>query len=220
MANSENFILNSVLCYISTASVSKSIEDILNCSIPFFDYSQIKEARETLSLYENNEQQTSRKGNKSAKALLIEIFDAIKHCKDNNVDLPIFVADAYNAMPPMSGYELIGGTLTVLIDEILYLKDEIRLLKQNRDTEEKCLDNISIKADLIEIKNSLRSMKQESISKEIRRMSCTPSTFQKRLTTDSDKQTRFDLASLSNEKIDPSLNDAKDSELFGLDGMT
>ena len=70
--------------------------------------------------------------------------------------MPMFVANSYNAMPPMSGYEIIGGTLSALIEEIYVLKEEIKALKHNNATEKKCLDNISIKSDLIEIKKTLR----------------------------------------------------------------
>ena len=132
MVNSKNLVLNPILCYISTAYVSKSPECIIDCCTPFFDFSKIKEARELLSSYVEvyDKQEPGRRGPKSAKNMIIEILETIQKCKADNIELPMFVANAYNSMPPISGYDVVGGTLSVLIDELFLLKDDIREIKQ------------------------------------------------------------------------------------------
>ena len=65
-------------------------------------------------------------------------------------------------MPPASGYEIIGGTFSVLIDEIFSLKEELRLIKHNTEQEKNCMDKISIKNDLNEIKKALKDLGRDT----------------------------------------------------------
>ena len=176
MTNSTNLVLNNVLCYITSSNESKSVECIIDCCLPYYSFSQIKEAREVLLSYCKYEVPSSgHRGNKSTKHLLTEIFDFLKHCKENQVQLPTFVSNSYNSMPPVSGYEIIGGTLSVLIDELYSLKEELKIMKHDFELSKKCCDTISIKNDLIQIKQSLKEIKRDSFRNELRRSSLFPS---------------------------------------------
>ena len=167
MANSSNLVLNNVLCYITSALDSKTNECIIDCCLPFYNFSQIKEARDLLVSHSKYKcLSNGHRGNKSTKTILNEILDSLSYCKDNQVDLPTFVANSYNSMPPVSGYELICGTLSALIEEIYLLKDEIRSMKHNVELNGKCSDTISIKNDLIQIEKSLRDLNHESYRNE------------------------------------------------------
>ena len=199
MSNSSNLVLNNVLCYISSTYEIKTTDTIIDCCVPFFEYNQLKEAREVLLIYHEQETETSsRRGSKSAKTLITEIIEGFKYCKSNDIILPMFVANSYNSMPTMAGYEIIGGTLSALIDEIYALKEEIKVLKQNNETEKKCLDTISIKRDLIEIKKTLKDMKFDNYQNEIRRVSLTPSSLLNRMNDENLSKMR--LSSLPDEK--------------------
>ena len=182
MTNSSNLVLNNVLCYITSSYESKTIECIIDCCLPYYSFAQIKAARDLLVSYNKCEISSSgHKGTKSTKNLLTEILDFLKYCKDNQIELPTFVSNSYNSMPPVSGYEIIGGTLSVLIDEIYSLKEELKMMKQDVELSRKCSDTISIKNDLIQIKQSLKDLKHESSRDELQRTSLASSTgFNKR----------------------------------------
>ena len=209
MVNSANLVLNSVLCYVSSALETKTLDTIIDCCVPFFEYGQLREAKETLLLYCEHESETSnRRGNKSAKCLVTEVIEVFKYCKINNIELPSFVANSYNSMPPMSGYEIIGGTLSALIEEIYVLKEEIIALKHNNEADKKCLDNISIKSDLIEIKKTLKDIKFDNYQHEIRRVSLTPASLLNKINNES--LSKMPMSSLSSEKTDLDLNKFED----------
>ena len=168
-------LLNDVLCYIYSAlNDDRNTDSIVKACVPFYTEVQIKEAKSTLCSF-NNERIVQRRGDNSVKSHLIDIISLIKKFQEENVETPVFVAGAYNSMPPGSEFECINGSISVLIDEIVYLKEEIKCLKDLNLKNDLCLDNISIKSDLIEIKNQLKNLNQDVFRNEARRrLSYTP----------------------------------------------
>ena len=168
-------VLNDVLCYIySSLDDNKDTESIIKTCQSFFTEAQIKDAKTTLCSF-NNEKYNQRRGENSVKSHLIDIISLIRKFTEDNVEIPLFVARAYNSMPPGSESDYVSGSISVLIDEIIYLKEEIKCLKESNSRNDLCLDNISIKSDLIEIKNQLKNFSQDAFRNEARRrLSYTP----------------------------------------------
>ena len=88
------------------------------------------------------------------------------------VQLPTYVADTYNSMPPSSGFEIVARTVQTLIQEISDLKHEISDLKKNRQSNEvRSQDNSLILEDIMVIKGELRKLNHKLISDDVRRSS-------------------------------------------------
>ena len=169
--DTSNIVINNLLCYISTARHAISKEQIISCCWSFYDLNIVKEAKEIL-FAANNDKPVRRRGDVALKHELEDIYDKFVKYDECNIPLPKFVADNYSAMPPTSGYELIGSTIVNLINEIAALKEEIKEVKNNNFLNDiLCNDVKNMKDDIMEINNNMRNLKMQFFEKEIRRLS-------------------------------------------------
>ncbi len=123
-----NFIINGVLCFLSTARHTHTEQALLSICFSFYNAEKISEAKEVLFSH-FQETPTKRRGEARARAELIDILTLL-NAKANNESRSVrFVADSFDAMTPLSGYELIADHISGLIAEISELKNEVRELK-------------------------------------------------------------------------------------------
>ncbi|KAK3887455.1 hypothetical protein Pcinc_008457 [Petrolisthes cinctipes] len=152
---------NSVLAYIASARQSKCKNDIVNTSVVFYEESQIKGAKELLFGIVNVKLVWRRSENKN-KENCADIVDLFKKCDDEAISLPRFVTGNYDGFPPVYGYDIIGGVIGNLIDEVKELKNEIKDLKDARLSNIGMLENqYFMKEELLEIKGLLKQFKQK-----------------------------------------------------------
>ena len=126
-SDSTNFFLNGLLCYIASSRNVLLGDQIVESCLSFFDFDNIKEAKDILYKF-INEKITRRKGDNKKRAELQDIMEAFVKAEENNVVLPMFVSNSFKSMPPSSGYEIIGSMLNTLFDEINKLRTEINTL--------------------------------------------------------------------------------------------
>ena len=160
-------IINDILCYISTARNSKTDDYIIQCCLPFFNISKIKEAKSLICTY-SSDRPIHRRGDNLIKSELTDILELFRKCEESNITLPKFVAESYDSMPPGSGFELISNTIMSLIEEIQTLRDEIKIIKDSSIRENIIIDDTAhIKTDLIDIKENIRDLKLKIFSDKI-----------------------------------------------------
>ena len=177
----KTIIINPLLCYITSALKSKSSEYIISSSLPFFNRDSINEAKNILYKY-GNDKATRRRGRDAAKAELSDIIEMIHELQEQNVNLPTFVSDSFDAMPPTSGYEAIADVMNSLIDELTSLRNEIEVIKNADRRDQLLLDsNSAIRDDILELKDNVRNIKSKIFENQIRRLSienaCSPRTM-------------------------------------------
>lgn len=150
--------INDLLCYVTTALDVVNNDTIIMTCVAFYGAARIKKAKQRIfNILE--EEIKWRRGDDRIKGDMQDILDLISSSKDQGKVLPKFVAETYNSLPPASGFEVIGGELINLIDEVSKLREEINYLKTQRVTEKNIeSDMVSIKENIFEIKNEIRKL--------------------------------------------------------------
>ena len=164
-------IINGVLCYISTARHSMRTDDITRICHAFFKDEAIIKAKDLLCELTGEKSKRRRNENKIVHELG-DILESFKKCDDANVELPKFVVDSFDGLPPSSGFEIIAGTLISLNEEIVLLRKEVEALKEKRlDESVYSQDTIVMKEDILAIKGELRKLNHRFLKDDVRRSS-------------------------------------------------
>ena len=164
-------IINGVLCYASTARHSVRHDDIVRVCLAFFKEDDVIKGKDTLCNFVG-EKPKRRRGEDRMMHEVRDILDILKRCDENKRELPKFVVDSYDGLPPSSGFELIAQSLTALNDEIVSLRKEIEHLKDSRIQENVIVHDMSMmKEDVIIIKGELRKMNHRALNEDIQRSS-------------------------------------------------
>ena len=171
MAISDSIIVNGLLCFISSTRHRKSRDFIIQSCLPFYDQLKVREAKDILFSY-TKERPINRRGEDYLQKSYIDIIELFEKLSEDEVELPKFVADSFDTMPPCSGYEMISATMLSLIDQVNLLKDEIKNLKDISAADNIIMNDMAIvKEDLLEIRGSIRDVKMKMYGNEIRRLS-------------------------------------------------
>ena len=158
----QDLVVNNVLCYISSARHSLPNDQIIQCCLPFYDYDEIKDAKDII-FKSLKEKSVRRRGDNAKKAEIQDILDALVKMEEREIPISCYVANSFKAMPPTSGFELIGSMLTTLFDEISSLKNEIKSFKNSNRIDQKLYaDTAQVKCDIKEIKHDINFLKLKS----------------------------------------------------------
>ena len=177
-----NPVINSVLCYVSTARHSLRNDDIVRACLVFYKVDDIIKAKDLLFETVGEKSIRRRNGNHMMKELQ-DILDLLKKCDDSGTQLPVFVTDAYDGLPPSSGFEMVAESVMSLIDEISNLRKEIEFLKENRTAQTvNNKDNAILQEDVLVIKGELRKLNLRFMNDDVRRNSLMLSTLEKSIT--------------------------------------
>ena len=142
-----NSVVNYVLCYITTARHSYTEENMMSCCLSFFKASDITEAKDLL--YSKAETETTaRKGKSKSTSELSDIFSLLKTVDESERELPKFLCDGFNKMPPAAGFEVLAEHIINLMSEISQLRADVS-----------AFDLQSTGRSLIEVKEELRDIK-------------------------------------------------------------
>ena len=169
--NKQNMIVSNILCYISTARHSLRVDDIVRACFVFYQPEDITKGKDLLC---NLVGETSkrRRGENRINQELHDIVDLLGKTEDKNIELPAFVADTYNSLPPSSGFELVADHIVNLNEEISSLKKEIEALKDIRLNEDVLSKgNNILQEDLMFIKGELRKLNHKLMKDDLRRNS-------------------------------------------------
>jgi len=155
MPQVDNAIVNGVLCYISTARNSHDDDTLLKICQAFYTTEVVVEAKKVL-FGVTGEAVVTRRGPGKLRSDISDIVTQFRNLEESNTVLPRFLADSYNSVPPVSGFEVLADHIIGQLTEIGTLKEEVSSLKETVDKIED--SNITdVKEDLHDIKNLLRS---------------------------------------------------------------
>ena len=164
-------IIDSLLCYVSTARHSMKNDDIIRVCLSFYKDAHIIKSKDMLCDIINKTPTRRRNENRLLNEMK-DIIDMFTKCDDDDINLPKFVADSFDGLPPTSGFEVISSNLIDLIDELTNLRKEVALLKQFRNEENvQNGDIMMIKEDLLAIKGEIRKINHNLMNDNIRRHS-------------------------------------------------
>ena len=120
-----NAVVNSLLCYLSSARRTYSEQVLIATCLSFYNSDKIEEAKETLFQC-LKEAVTKRRGDNKSRSDLIDMLDAMKKVDANKIDIPKFLCDGFGNMPPCSGFEVISEHLLELVMQVTNLKESLR----------------------------------------------------------------------------------------------
>ena len=164
-------VIDPVLCYVSTARHSMRSDDIVRVCLAFFKEEDIINAKDKIFEIAGVKPKRRRNENRLVNEME-DLLDILKKCDENKVILPKYVSDSFDSMPPTSGFEVIAGCMRTFIDEIAALKEEVKLLKESRLSEEMGRDEeLHMREDIIAIKGELRKLNHKLMRDEVRRNS-------------------------------------------------
>ena len=162
-------IIDSLLCYVSTARHSMKNDDMIRICLSFYKEAQIIKSKDTLCEILGEKGKRRRNENRLLNEMR-DIVDMFTKCDDEDVSLPKFVVDSFNGIPPTSGFEVVSDNIIALIDELGNLRQEISLLKQHREEENVYRQDIMIiKEDLLAIRGDIRKINHNMMSDNIKR---------------------------------------------------
>ena len=97
-------IINGVLCYISTARHSMRSDDIIRICCAFFKDDDILKGKDLLCELIGEKSKRRRNENRIINEMR-DIVELFKKCDETNVELPKFVVDTFDGLPPSSGFD-------------------------------------------------------------------------------------------------------------------
>ena len=125
MATSDGDFVNGLLCFISTARHTYSEVTLISLCLSFYNSDKINAAKKEL-FNVANEQLIARRGDGKARADVTDILNLFGKSEQNKVQLPRFLADAFDSMPPVSGYEVLAEHIVELLVQVGELKGQVR----------------------------------------------------------------------------------------------
>ena len=165
----KSLVIDSLLCYASTARHSMKSDDIIRICLSFYKEAQIIKSKDVLCELLGEKGKRRRNENKLLNEMK-DIMDMLSKCDDNDISLPKFIVDSFDGLPPTSGFEVISNNLIELIEEIGNLRQEVSLMKTIREEENVFRqDIVIIKEDLLAIRGDIRKINHNMISENIRR---------------------------------------------------
>ena len=123
--------------------------------LSFYSSEKITAAKKVLFSL-SNEPTVTRKGNGKARSDLTDILTLFNKNEQSGVHLPKFLADSFDAMPPVSGYEILAEHIVDLLEQVGDLKEKIKTLNEAA-VALKSTDAIDIREELHDIKTILTS---------------------------------------------------------------
>ena len=155
MSSINDAVIDGVLCFISSARQSYTEAALTSLCLSFYSSEKITAAKKVLFSL-SNEPTVTRKGNGKARSDLTDILTLFNKNEQSGVHLPKFLADSFDAMPPVSGYEILAEHIVDLLEQVGDLKEKIKTLNEAA-VALKSTDAIDIREELHDIKTILTS---------------------------------------------------------------
>ena len=151
---------NDILCFISTARHDKSFDEIVLTVQGFYDYENIKIAKDLLFDLCSKKVIRRKAGDKISKEIgdILLLFEEIDKEKTK---IPKFVATRYDSLPPSSGFEAIARNMIHLSQVVDNLNEELKELRESKETLLNGIGDVSdLRAELSDIKKKMITMEQ------------------------------------------------------------
>ena len=161
----ENCVIDDVLCFILTSEASIPKDDIITTAVGFYSEDKIKKAKD-LFFGICNERNIKRKPCAShpnpSVADVEDILATHEVMIGKKFLFPKFLAEKYSSLPPSSGFLPMATMLCSLRDELVAVKEEIKVLRENNCRDLKTFDDVqSVKQDISDIKIFIQNASAE-----------------------------------------------------------
>lgn len=164
-----NYVENSLLAYVASVRHSKTKHEIINVCSMYYDESVMKIAKE-IAFEAAKTKLIWRRSENKLRENFSDIVDLFQKCNDEGIKLPRFVTADHDAFPPSYGFDIIGGYISKLTDQIDELKNEVQGLKDTRMSSISFMeDQLYIKEELLDIKGLLKQCKQKNMFEAVKR---------------------------------------------------
>ena len=127
MSTIENAVVNSTLCYMTSARKTYSEHSIITTCLSFYSTDKIYEAKELLYRC-IGETAPKRRGDNKTKSDLNDMMETLKKIDSVEISVPDFLSDSHANMPPSSGFEILSEHLLDIITEVSSIKEKIENL--------------------------------------------------------------------------------------------
>ena len=163
--------INNLLCFNTTSMNTKTHDVIIQCCLPFYNVSEIRTAKELIFSF-TDERCVSRRGDNSTRKDLEDIIQLLVKIEENKINIPKFLCNSFDGMPPSSEFELISNKLISLTEEIFELREELKVMRESNIKQNIIMDDIKqVKDDVSDIFHSVRDLKLKFFESEIKRTS-------------------------------------------------
>ena len=183
MVTISDAVINGLLCFVSTARHSHTETALTSICLSF--YNSEKHGLQ-LAYRLANETYVARRGDGRLKSDLMDILALFNKCELNNVQLPKFLADGFDTMPPMSGYEILAEHIVDLVTQVSELKQQVKTLNESA-LDIKATNVAEVKEDLHDIKTILLDKPSQFHKKA---MACSPKESYSTITSGPHKQSK------------------------------
>lgn len=157
-----NALVNNVLCFITTSRNTLNHDEIVSSVVAFYNAEKIKEAKEIIFKLLREKVIVRKTCDKHPNPSVPNVKDILKLLSTREIDaleLPSFLCDGYNAMPPR-GFSDIAGMICDLRDEIAAFRHELHEHRRERTLDIKSLEDLSdTKEDITDTKRMINEVK-------------------------------------------------------------
>ena len=167
MAESPQYIVNNILCYISTARDSVSEANLITNCTGFYDTDQVRDAQQIICDLAKV-RAVNRKSSKNVpdpkSVIMQDILEAFEKLESNEEPLPMFVASGFDAFPPR-GFEYVAPILCSMREQMASMTMEIKELKEESQSDVRALNSIDVAVqDISEIKTIVQRTYSSSLN--------------------------------------------------------
>ena len=166
----ENVVVNDLLCFVSTARISFTADNIVLNVVGFYKDEDIKKAKATLYQICKEtpviRKQCASQPNPSGSHTkdIIQLFDEAER---EETDLPKLLASGCMSLPPSTGFESYTSVVCSLRDELYALRLEVTEIRKTIEKDSKSKENVNcIIQGGAGIKQLFRSSNNQTISNQ------------------------------------------------------
>lgn len=167
----ENSVIDDVLCFILTSEASLPKDDIITTAVGFYSEDKIRRAKEVffgICKEKNIKRKPCASHPNPSVADVEDILATHEIMIGKKFLFPRFLAEKYSSLPPASGFLPVATMLCSMREELIAVKEEIRVLRENNSRDLKTFEDVqSVKQDISDIKILLQNTSAEKVQPQL-----------------------------------------------------
>ena len=152
----ENCVIDDVLCFLLTSEDSLPKNDIILTAVGFYSEDKIRKAKDiffAICKEKNIKRKPCASHPNPSVADVEDILTTHELMIGRKFLFPKFLAEKYSSLPPASGFLPVASMLCSMREELISVKEEIKILRENNCRDLKTFEDVqSVKQDISDIK--------------------------------------------------------------------